>query len=130
MIEEISADDEILGYVLKNPQLPNKSTFLTSPDLSLQLGYIVYPANGQVKRHFHNTATRTITNCSEVLILKKGRCLVDFYDRNLKLVTTRELVAGDIALILGRGHGIKMLEDTVFLEIKQGPYLDNDKSFF
>jgi hypothetical protein len=32
------------------------------------------------------------------------------------------LRAGDIAIAVGGGHGFRMLEDTVLLEVKQGPY--------
>ena len=33
-----------------------------------------------------------------------------------------QLREGDILLMVDGGHGFRMLEDTVFLEIKQGPY--------
>jgi hypothetical protein len=29
---------------------------------------------------------------------------------------------GDVVVLLDGGHGFRMLEDTVLLEIKQGPY--------
>ena len=38
------------------------------------------------------------------------------------LVATRELKTGDVMLMVGGGHGFRMLEDTVLLEVKQGPY--------
>ena len=30
-------------------------------------------------------------------------------------------------LMVGGGHGFRMLEDTVFLEVKQGPYTGLDE---
>ena len=38
------------------------------------------------------------------------------------LIATRELATGDVMLMVGGGHGFRMLEDTVLLEVKQGPY--------
>jgi len=35
--------------------------------------------------------------------------------------------AGDVVLMVGGGHGFRMLEDTLFLEVKQGPYLDREE---
>lgn len=64
---------------------------------------------------------------SEVLVVRHGRCEVDFYADDLSLVATRELSAGDVMLMVGGGHGFRMLEDTVFLELKQGPYLGVDE---
>jgi len=39
---------------------------------------------------------------------------------------TRILEEGDILFLINGGHGFKMLEDSVLLEIKQGPYLGKD----
>jgi hypothetical protein len=66
-----------------------------------------------------------------VLILKKGHCFIDIYNDARELVATRELFPGDIMLMVSGGHGFRMLEDTVFLEIKQGPYtgLDEKEGF-
>jgi hypothetical protein len=43
------------------------------------------------------------------------------------LVAPRELNVGDVMLVVGGGHGFCMLEDTVFLEIEQGPYTGEDE---
>ena len=51
-----------------------------------------------------------------------GKEVIDIYDDDRQLVATRELQTGDIMLMVGGGHGFRMLEDTVFLEVKQGPY--------
>ena len=55
-------------------------------------------------------------------MVKKGRCLIDVYDDDHDLIATGELHPGDVMLMVGGGHGFRMLEDTVLLEIKQGPY--------
>jgi hypothetical protein len=62
-----------------------------------------------------------------VLILLSGRCQIDIYDDQRQLVHTSELRQGDVMLMVGGGHGFRMLEDTVFLEVKQGPYLGVDE---
>ncbi len=61
------------------------------------------------------------------MIVKKGHCLIDIYNDGHELVATHELFPGDVILMVSGGHGFRMLEDTVFLEIKQGPYLEMDK---
>ena len=57
----------------------------------------------------------------------EGDCEIDIYNDERELVATRELREGDIMLMVGGGHGFRMLEDTVFLEIKQGPYTGVDE---
>jgi hypothetical protein len=39
-----------------------------------------------------------------------------------QLVAPRELNVGEVMLVIGGGHGFRMLEYTILLEIKQGPY--------
>ena len=69
-----------------------------------------------------------LTECtSEVLVIKAGRCVIDIYDDGKQLIASRELRVGDVVLMVGGGHGFRMLEDTVLLEIKQGPYTDLDE---
>ena len=52
---------------------------------------------------------------------------MDLYDEERRHVATRELRAGDVILIAAGGHGFRMLEDTVLLEVKQGPYVGLDE---
>ena len=122
-VERIYWDEICLAYIIRASFLPDETTFLTPPDYKQQVGYIVYPAAGEIERHVHRPLERNLVGTSEVLILKRGRCEIDIYSNEGKLVATRELRKGDVMLMVGGGHGFRMLEETVFLEIKQGPYL-------
>jgi len=121
--EEILWNDQRLAYIIRGEFTPEKTTFLTPSELNLQLGFVVYPAAGTITPHVHLPVERKIVGTAEVLIVKKGRCEVDFYNDERQLVSTRELREGDVILTVGGGHGFRMLEDTVLLEIKQGPYV-------
>jgi hypothetical protein len=106
---------------------PRETTFLTPPEFKQQVGFIVYPARGEIQRHVHRPLERHLVGTSEVLIVRRGCCEIDIYNDQLELVATRELRQGDIMLMVGGGHGFRMLEDTVFLEVKQGPYTGIDE---
>ena len=58
---------------------------------------------------------------------QKGRCLIDIFNDDHELLATRELFPGDLMLMVGGGHGFRMSEDTVLLEVKQGPYTGIDE---
>ena len=62
-----------------------------------------------------------------MIIVRRGRCEIDVYNDERQLVASREIRAGDIMLMVGGGHGFRMLEDTVLLEVKQGPYTGIDE---
>jgi hypothetical protein len=122
-VEQITWNKETLAYVIREEIHVERTTFFTPPQLCLQVGQVVYPAGGKIAPHVHLPLERHIVGTQEVLIVKKGRCQIDIYNDNKVPIATRELRTGDIVILMGGGHGFHMLEDTVFLEIKQGPYL-------
>ncbi|HYR42233.1 MAG TPA: hypothetical protein VER98_04365 [Terriglobia bacterium] len=126
-VERIVSNNCVLAYIIRRELEPEKTTFLTPEDLNFQAGFIVYPANSEITRHIHKPIHRELSGTSEVLILRKGRCEVDIFTDQKKLVATRELRTGDVLLLLAGGHGFRVLEDAVFLEIKQGPYTGLDE---
>ena len=127
LVERIYWGETCLTYIIRASFLPDKTTFLTPPDYKQQVGYIIYPAEGEIPRHVHRPLERHLVGTSEVLVVKKGRCYIDIYNDDRKLVATRELHEGDVMLMVGGGHGFRMLEDTILLEIKQGPYTGIDE---
>ena len=129
--ERIMWNDEPLAHIIRADINPDTTTFLTPPEFNLQVGFIAYPTNGKIAPHFHLPLERHIVGTTEVLVVKRGRCEIDIYNEDKKLVATRQLKTGDVILIIGGGHGFRMLEDTVILEIKQGPYTGlNEKERF
>jgi hypothetical protein len=118
-IERILKGDTPLAYIIRGGFSPDKTTFFTPPEFKQQVGFVVYPQGGEIARHVHLPLERHLVGTS---VLRSGRCLIDIYDDDRELVATCELAQGDIMLMVGGGHGFRMLEDTVFLEVKQGPY--------
>lgn len=116
-----------LAYIIRAELMPDHTTFVTPPEFKQQVGYVVYPAGGEIARHVHLPLERHLIGTSEVIIVKKGRCLLDIYNDDRELVATRELGPGDLMLMVGGGHGFRMLEDSVLLEVKQGPYTGVDE---
>ena len=67
----------------------------------------------------------------EVLLIRKGKLRVDFFDSNRQYQESAVLQTGDIILLASGGHGFEMLEETEMIEIKQGPYAgEDDKTRF
>ncbi len=127
LVEHITWDGKPLAYIIRAQIKPEKTTFLTPSEFKLQVGFVVYPADGEIARHMHRPLQRNIIGTSEVLVVQKGRCQIMIYNDDREEVAVRELRAGDIMLMVGGGHGFRMVEDTVFLEIKQGPYTGLDE---
>lgn len=126
-VEIIADGDQPLAYIISASMSPDATTFLTPPEFKQQVGFVVYAKGGEVKRHRHRALERHLVGTSEVLVVRSGRCEIDIYTEEGELTATRELGAGDVMLMVGGGHGFRMLEDTVLLEIKQGPYTGLDE---
>lgn len=126
-IEIIADGKQPLCYIIRTEMQPTQTTFLTPDEFKQQVGFVVYPKDGEVARHTHKPLERHLIGTSEVLLLKKGCCLMDIYNDARELISTHELRQGDLMLMVGGGHGFRMLEDTVFLEVKQGPYTGLDE---
>ena len=127
MVEHLTWNRKVLAYIIHGCFIPQSTVFLTPPEFKQQVGFVVYPAGGEIQRHDHRPLERNIIGTSEVLVVKCGRCEIDIYNDERQIVATRELGPGDIMLMVAGGHGFRMLEDTVLLEIKQGPYTGVDE---
>jgi mannose-6-phosphate isomerase-like protein (cupin superfamily) len=120
--ECISENNSILAYLIYNSENPNKTTFITTPDLNFQAGFIIYPEGSEIPRHFHHPVQRSIQGTSEVIIIREGTCIVDIYTSTKELIASRPMDKGDIVMFFSGGHGFRITENTVLFEIKQGPY--------
>jgi quercetin dioxygenase-like cupin family protein len=121
-METIAENGVVLAYIARAGSPPRQTTYLTPDDCNLQVGHVVYPAGGEIPRHVHLPIERHLVGSTEVLVVQQGRCKVDVYSDDRRVVATCELRVGDILIAVAGGHGFHVLEDTVLLEIKQGPY--------
>ncbi|MFA5314215.1 MAG: hypothetical protein WC375_13015 [Methanomassiliicoccales archaeon] len=130
-VEIIEVGGNPLCYIVRGSLAPQQTTFITPPEFKQQVGFVAYPAGSEIPRHSHLPLERHLVGTAEVLVVRQGRCLLDVYDEDRRLVATREVAANDVVLLIDGGHGFRMLEDTLFLELKQGPYLGiNEKERF
>jgi len=131
-MEFIKTEDNVLtSIIIRRDFTPNETTFVTSPNLAQQVGFVVYPAGGVIKRHIHKNVDRQNISSSEALIVRQGRLEIDIYDQNRNLLATRQLQAGDFVLMVSGGHGFRILEAAILLEVKLGPYAGPaDKELF
>ncbi len=126
-VQPIATGGRLYALVVRAAESPDATTFFTQHEHPLQLGLIVHPAGHTIPPHTHRPVARTLAGTSEVLVLRSGTCEMDIYDDHDVLVETVTLGAGDVALLLCGGHGFRMTEDTVILEVKQGPYAGPDE---
>lgn len=105
--------------------------FFTPNDFSQQLAFMSHKKGKIIDAHTHNIVAREVSYTKEVLIIRKGKLRVDFYDDDRNYIESHIIKEGDVILLAFGGHGFEILEDCDFIEVKQGPYLgDKDKVRF
>ncbi len=127
-ITHILHENQLIAIIIPNTYEEHGVHFFTPNDLSQQLAYMRHPAGKQIPPHVHNPLAREVLYTQEVLIIRKGRLRVDFYDNGKNYLESRILDAGDVILLVTGGHGFEALEEMEIIEVKQGPYTgDADK---
>ncbi len=130
-VETVTHQGKIICMLIRSEPLPETTTFYTSSELPLQVGNIVYPAGSEIPRHSHRPMSRNVVGTPEVLVVQKGRMMLDVYADERTFLCRREMGPGDVILLAAGGHGFHFLENTVLLEVKQGPYQgDQEKERF
>lgn len=131
MIEKIIKENIIFAIILRADYKAEGIKFFTPNEFSQQLGYMNRPKGYEISPHLHNRVKRNVEYTSEVLLVKSGKVKADFYDENKDYFKSSILNKGDVILLVHGGHGFEMLEKSEMIEIKQGPYIDdNDKTRF
>ena len=131
IVEKVIFEGILLAIIIRSSYRQPGISFFTPGELSQQLAYMQHPAGHVIEPHVHNRVIREVHYTQEVLVLRKGRLRVDFYDTGKRYVESRVLDAGDVILLATGGHGFEVLDDVEMFEIKQGPYVgEQDKTRF
>jgi hypothetical protein len=122
LVEHITWHDQRIATIIRKNYMPETTTFISPDSYYQQLGFVVYPTGGEVVRHSHLPLQRHLVGTPETLLIRRGKADVELYALDKSLLGSWTLEEGDMIQLVSGGHRFKCLEDTVFLEIKQGPY--------
>lgn len=123
IVEQVIHDGTLLALIARESTWQPGVEFVTPDELSLQFAAMQHPAGRRIEPHVHLQALRHVQFTQEVLILRKGRLRVDFYDDARAYLESRVLGAGDVIVLVRGAHGFEVLEDLEMYEVKQGPFL-------
>lgn len=124
-MEEIYYKKILVGIRVRS--LKRGSNPITRDEEPLQLLGLKHPKGHYFVPHRHALQKRVTNNLQECLVVRKGKVRVDIYapgDTKFKSVI---LKAGELFILLNGGYGIHVLEDAELFELKNGPFLGNDK---
>lgn len=123
---KIEHDGALLAMLISANYTDSGVNFFTPKDFSQQVGFMRHEKGVVIDAHVHNHLPREVHLTQEVLVMRRGKLRVDFYSQNKDYIESHVLHPGDVLLIVDGGHGFEVLEEVELIEVKQGPYLDED----
>ena len=124
-------EKNLLAILIDTRKNNDTKNFYTSNDLDIQVASFNLNSQDVIERHFHYSQNRKITTTSEVIYLQTGKIEVEIYDTNKQFVQNLLVEEEMIIILLQGAHAINILENSKFIEVKQGPYdPENDKERF
>jgi hypothetical protein len=90
----------------------------------LQVGTWRYGQGKQLAAHIHNVVERTVLRTQEFIYVVKGGVKASIYDPDHHFLEDIVLAPQEGLILYEGGHGYEILEeDTVVIEVKNGPYV-------
>ena len=127
-IEKIIHGNKTLAMVISGEPMEEGIQFYTPDANTLQAGKHCHSAGKIIKPHKHCPVKIERTGLlQEVLYIEEGKVNVTFYSDEGRKIDSKELVKGDMILLIEGGHGFEFLEKTRMIEIKEGPYIPESK---
>ena len=121
-IEQIFDDYRMIAIIIYAEHSHKGIEFFTPNNFSQQLAFMNRPKGYRISAHIHKPVPRNVRYTQETLFIRSGKVKINFFCENRQYLCTRELAKGDVILLVSGGHDFEMLEDTIMIEVKQGPY--------
>jgi hypothetical protein len=131
MLKQIRHNDDLFALIYSSEDLEEGINFVTDDEAILQLGAMKRAKGYVIEPHIHTPFERNIVGTNEVMYLQEGRVKVTFFTEEKKFLEDLILEKGQWIVFVKGGHGFEMLETSVLIEVKNGPYAhDMDKIRF
>ena len=131
MLKQIRHNDDLFALIYSSEDLEEGINFVTDDEAILQLGAMKRAKGYVIEPHIHTPFERNIVGTNEVMYLQEGRVKVTFFTEEKKFLEHLILEKGQWIVFVKGGHGFEMLETSVLIEVKNGPYAhDMDKIRF
>ncbi len=128
-MREIKKNGIVLARHIKPEDIKPGLNFFSEDDEYVQVGVWGHYKNGKdLQAHIHNEFQRTAARTYEMLYIIKGSIEAAIYSFDRKFIEKLDVLQGEILILMECGHGYRITsEDTIVLEVKNGPYAGAEK---
>lgn len=127
----VNYDSATLAGVIRSGYRPRGPAFVTPNEFGLQVAVMERPKGYSIPSHEHLPVPRATVGTQEVLLIRQGTLRADLFSESREYLASVELGPGDAIILNSGGHGFFASEDCLFIEVKQGPFVEGkDKEVF
>lgn len=106
----------------------NETLFVTDHFEPLQVGFLARREGDETPKHRHAIYDRNVSRTAEFLMVLRGSACLHLYDEDGKEVYSTWLNDGCIVILFRGFHSLEY-DDALIVEVKNGPYMVNDKVY-
>lgn len=131
MNKKIFDGDEVFAILASMKDVKDGREWFGENHEPLQAARMSCKAGTGFRVHRHILNPRTIKYTQEAFIVVKGKIAVDIYDKFGNLLGSLQAQDGEAVFVYRGCHGVRVLDDAVFYELKAGQYtvVSEDKEF-
>lgn len=126
-MRKILHNNEIICIISNLEDAKEGLDFLSEHNDFIQVGTWNYKKGQFLPLHYHNEFKRTALRTSECVFVFKGKIECNLYSEDGEFIETVVVNAGEFIINLSQAHEFIILEDTIVLEVKNGPYFGPEK---
>jgi hypothetical protein len=126
-IEHIKVGDIHFASIVRPEFAKEGLNFTTEDEKFIQVGIWNYKKGKILDTHFHNTFERSALKTCESVYVVYGKVLCNLYFENGKKIGEYLINKGEMILQFNGAHEYEILENSLVIENKNGPYFGPEK---
>ena len=125
-IKEISFENQLYAFVCSLNDVSKGLEFLSDDSDFIQLGTWNYEKNFSTVPHYHLEHDKPSNLTQEVVLVHKGSVKCRLFTKDGNYIDEVDINEGELIVQIYGVHEYIMNEDSIVLEIKNGPYFGPD----
>tara|TARA_B100000427_G_scaffold299946_1_gene281988 strand:- start:211 stop:615 length:405 start_codon:yes stop_codon:yes gene_type:complete len=126
-MKKILFNEEVISIIIDLEKAKEGLDFFSDSEDFIQVGTWNYKKGKTLPLHYHNEFERTSKRTSECVYVLKGKVECNLYSEKGEFIEQVLLDSGQMIIQLSQAHEYVILEDSIVLEVKNGPYFGPDK---
>jgi len=119
-VERLISSGKPVGYLIRRRVQEDAVVPVDPPMGPAGVALMRHPKGGWLALETPDSNGPISMGMPEVLLVHDGHCVLDLADDDRRVPGARDLRRGDMVILFGKGHVVRMVEDTVLIRLPLG----------